>query len=127
MQEALFDSGIGPLLDRPSSKHINLIIHNASVWTGDDQVHLVEATHHWKMPKCMPELLCLAELHEIVYCCNHPTMQVTTAEALAIQADGHLAAVGGNAHVLQLQQSATQVTDYHGAFVMPVSLQYMTH
>lgn len=60
---------------------VSLIIHNASIWTGDD---------------------------------NMPS-----AEALAVQSDGHIIAVGGSADMLSLQQPATQITDLHGACVMP--------
>lgn len=44
-----------------------------------------------------------------------------SAEALAVQSDGHIIAVGGSADMLSLQQPATQITDLHGACVMPVS------
>jgi len=39
-----------------------------------------------------------------------------------VQVNGQIAAVGGNAEMLLLQQQATTVTDIQGAFMMPVSL-----
>jgi len=49
-------------------------------------------------------------------------MQVPEAHACAVQANGQIAAVGGSAEMLLLQQQVTTVTDLQGAFVMPVSL-----
>ena len=49
-------------------------------------------------------------------------MQVPEARACAVQANGQVAAVGGSAEMLLLQQQATTVTDLQGAFMMPVSL-----
>ena len=48
-------------------------------------------------------------------------LQVSSAEALAVQSNGSIVAVGSSAEVLMLQQPATQVTNLQGAFVMPAS------
>ena len=56
----------------------------------------------------------------------HLIAQEPAAEALAVQADGRIAAVGCNNDILSLQQSTTQLKDLHGAFVIPVSLHLPT-
>ncbi|DBA97126.1 hypothetical protein WJX77_007862 [Trebouxia sp. C0004] len=70
-------------------QNISLILHNATIWTGDDQV---------------PE-----------------------ARGCAVQANGQIAAVGGTAEMLLLQQQATTVTDLQGAFVMPGLIDAHVH
>ena len=49
-------------------------------------------------------------------------MQRPRAEALAVHANGRIAAVGANSALLPLQQPATIVQDMAGAFVMPVRI-----
>ena len=44
---------------------------------------------------------------------------------MAVQADGHIAAVGTDTTILPLQQSTTIVQNMAGAFVMPVSLAHI--
>ena len=49
------------------------------------------------------------------------------AEAMAVQADGQIAAVGSDAQLLPLQQTTTAVQNMAGAFVMPVSTAYIIY
>ena len=48
-------------------------------------------------------------------------LQTSFSEAMAVQSNGSVVAVGSSAEVMLLQQPATQVMNLQGAFVMPAS------
>ena len=108
-----------------SGQSISLIIYNASIWTGDDKVvqdnnkdalFSYAVLVHRHLSACQQTLHC-----PIASCVAKFLLQVSSAEALAVQSNGSIVAVGSSAEVLLLQQPATQVTNLQGAFVMPAS------
>lgn len=124
-------------------QNITLIIRNATIWTGRDEVPPLGV---WPLRGSLSDssdlFLCgcsqyrdaligncivfyalahICMLTSTSSCTAKPMLQVAFAEAMAVLSSGNIIAVGSSAEVLLLQQPATQVKDLQGAFVMPAS------
>ena len=127
MQDALFHQHLKTLhADKHSGQSISLILHNAIIWTGEDKVIHADNNDaryaglvHRQSSTCQ----------QITDCVTKFVLQVPFSEALAVQSNGSIVAVGSSTEVMLLQQPATQVTNLQGAFVMPAStfILYLLH